>query len=331
MQFFNSLQERNIQDKLISLIEQAQKSLKIAVTWFTNHAIFEVILNKLNIPNFQVDLIVLNDRINNKIEGVEYQRMIDKGGNFYFSNTDNMVHHKFCVIDDEIVVTGSYNWTYYAEQRNWENVLVIQNSEVVKAYLEEFKKIKEHHERVENVSSKMRLDFSMNTSEYLMSDYSLQAQNERQKGNDLGVAKIYTQILRINNKQPEIKKARSEIIQRINSQNFETCPFEIGIHFFTGYRMVIPAFVRLPFIESGVGKDPVGGCQSLRITIQKYDFNYTTLHNFSMRNLNPCPIHTEKIKYTFTVEKNGFLTVTCVELNGHSGSQTHQIDLRKFQ
>ena len=114
---------RKIQDELISQINLAENSLKIAVTWFTNHELFNAVLSKLDKEGFHASLMVLNDRINNKKEGVDFQQFIKKKGNFYYSVVENMVHHKFCIIDDKIVVTGSYNWTYYAEQRNWENVM----------------------------------------------------------------------------------------------------------------------------------------------------------------------------------------------------------------
>ena len=330
MQFFNNLKERIIQEKLISLIEKSTKSLKIAVTWFTNHDLFEAIIKKLNIPDFQLDLIVLNDRINNKIEGVDFQSLINNGGNFYYSNIERMVHHKFCIIDDKIVATGSYNWTYYAEQRNWENILIIEESEIVKGYIEEFDNVKLHHEKIEKVSLKQRLDISMNTNEYLTSDYSFQAQHEKQKGNNLAVAKIYTEILRINNNQPEIQKARTAIVQQINRQKFETCPFEIGIHYLSGYEKIIPAFTPLPITKKSTGADPSGNNSSLQITIEKYDYTYSKILQFSMNNLKPCPINTSKIELTLTVDINGILTVTCVELNGFGRKQTHPVDLKNF-
>lgn len=331
MLFFNNLEERLIQKQLVSLMQKSKSSLKIAVTWFTNHELFDVVLNKLDIPHFEVELIVLNDRINNKIEGVDFQSLINKGGSFYYSNIDRMVHHKFCIIDNEIVVTGSYNWTYFAEERNWENILMIQDSEIVNAYIQEFEKIKQHHEKVNNVRARKRLNLSLSTDEYLISDYFFQAQNEKQKGNALTAAKIYTEILRINNAQPAIRKERSKIIQRINSQKFETCPFEIGIHFLNGYSKIMPAFVPLPITKHAIGLDPSGGSKSLQITIEKYDYLYTTLLQFSMENLKPCPVNTPKIAHTLTVDQAGTLTVTCTELNGYGRKQTHHVELRKFQ
>jgi hypothetical protein len=48
------------------------------------------------------------------------------------------MHHKFCIIDKKIVITGSYNWTNKA-QTNFENIVIIENEiENSKNYLQEF-------------------------------------------------------------------------------------------------------------------------------------------------------------------------------------------------
>jgi phosphatidylserine/phosphatidylglycerophosphate/cardiolipin synthase-like enzyme len=39
------------------------------------------------------------------------------------------MHNKFCVINNKILINGFYNWTYYAEDRNRENVLIIDGEE----------------------------------------------------------------------------------------------------------------------------------------------------------------------------------------------------------
>lgn len=36
------------------------------------------------------------------------------------------MHNKFCIIDSNIVITGSYNWSFKARM-NDENILIIQN------------------------------------------------------------------------------------------------------------------------------------------------------------------------------------------------------------
>ena len=48
------------------------------------------------------------------------------------------MHHKFAILDGTVVVTGSYNWTLESEEQNYENVLVLREPELVKAYGPEF-------------------------------------------------------------------------------------------------------------------------------------------------------------------------------------------------
>jgi phosphatidylserine/phosphatidylglycerophosphate/cardiolipin synthase-like enzyme len=45
------------------------------------------------------------------------------------------------IIDDQIVVTGSFNFTYSAEKYNDENMLVIYNPQIAALYLVEFERI----------------------------------------------------------------------------------------------------------------------------------------------------------------------------------------------
>lgn len=320
----------NIQNELISKIKQSKDSLKIAVTWFTNLELFNAVLNKLENPEYKVTLIVLNDRINNKKEGVNFQQLIDRKGDFYYSSVDDIVHHKFCIIDDSTVITGSYNWTYYAENRNWENIVVLEDAEIVQGFIKEFESVIKNHTKVEKVSDKQKLDFGMNSNEYLETDYTFQAKVEEQKGNEIGVAKIYTEILKLNNKQPEIQNARKAIVSKINYQSFETCAFEIGILFKNGYTKIIPAFTPLPISVKQIGNTTTNDAVSLQTTIQKYDFAYRTMHQFSLHNVKARPAGTPKIEYTLTVDKSGILTVQCIELNGYGRTVTERINLKVF-
>lgn len=48
------------------------------------------------------------------------------------------MHHKFAVINDQLVITGSYDWSDTADERNWENLLLIRNKDIVKEYRHHF-------------------------------------------------------------------------------------------------------------------------------------------------------------------------------------------------
>ena len=47
-------------------------------------------------------------------------------------------HHKVLIIDEEVVVTGSLNFSENADNSNDENVVIIANADIAKLYLREF-------------------------------------------------------------------------------------------------------------------------------------------------------------------------------------------------
>lgn len=48
------------------------------------------------------------------------------------------MHNKFVVLDDKIVITGSFNWTYQAVKYNQENLLIVEDDNLVKEYNKNF-------------------------------------------------------------------------------------------------------------------------------------------------------------------------------------------------
>lgn len=129
---------QNIRISIIREIEKANQSIKIAVYWFTNHELFDLLCQK-QLNGVQCDLIIHNDYINNRETGLPFQKFIDAGGKFYFSDDENPMHNKFCIIDNQVLINGSYNWTYYAESKNRENILIINDeAAVVSAFETEF-------------------------------------------------------------------------------------------------------------------------------------------------------------------------------------------------
>lgn len=328
--FTNSTKEahfENIQSEIILRIDNSKNCIKIAMTWFTNHDIFEAIIRKLKDPKFQVDLIVLNDRINNKNEGIDFQKLIDNKGNFYYSNIENMVHHKFCIIDDKIVITGSYNWTYYAENRNWENILITKKKLIVQSYIEEFKKIILNHNKVDNVEEKKQQRISENYLDIIKADYLFHAKTEEKKGNDIEAAKVYTEILRLNNPQKEIIQARKDIISKYNNQSLRVSPYEIGIHFKNGYTKVIPLYAQLPYKETKTGSTVIDNQTAVRITIQKKDIIPETILQFSLSNIKSSPQGTAKVEITLDLNNQGVLKVFCKEINGYDRSLSKMLDI----
>ena len=120
-------------------ILSAQKTIKIAMAWFTNYDIFKALKEKLQNSRVEIVLVTNNDLINNGGYCLDLNELIHDGLRVYLYDYPEMIHHKFCIIDDEIVMTGSYNWTFFSEAINRENLLVIRgNEKVIQDYTKEF-------------------------------------------------------------------------------------------------------------------------------------------------------------------------------------------------
>lgn len=57
---------------------------------------------------------------------------------------ESKMHHKFAVLDKRVALTGSYNWTVESEKDNYENLLILREPELAKAYHREFEALWRH-------------------------------------------------------------------------------------------------------------------------------------------------------------------------------------------
>ena len=48
------------------------------------------------------------------------------------------MHHKFAVIDNGLVIAGSYNWTTAADRENYDDLLVLRDPGLVAAFAKRF-------------------------------------------------------------------------------------------------------------------------------------------------------------------------------------------------
>lgn len=131
----------NIKAQISSYLGNAKSEVIIAMAWFTNNDLFDRIISCLK-HGVKVELILLDDAINWHPYAPDFNEFIKAGGLFRIASVDHgFLHHKFCVIDRNITITGSYNWTYYAETRNIENVLISDNPDIANKYMNEFNRL----------------------------------------------------------------------------------------------------------------------------------------------------------------------------------------------
>ncbi len=71
----------------------------------------------------------------------QYRRLKDFGLDVRLDTNPSLMHHKVFVIDNETVITGSFNPTQSADSRNDENMLIIHDRGIAQKYAMEFFRI----------------------------------------------------------------------------------------------------------------------------------------------------------------------------------------------
>ena len=141
----------NIENKIVVNLQNTKVNVKIAVAWFTNPTLFHIIEN-LNNKNIEIELVLSNEKLNFTNEKINFQKLIDKNVLIKVSEHPNLMHNKFCIIDNRILITGSYNWTLKAEKSNYENIIISTDEKLVDDFLNYFDFLKENLETVSSVS-----------------------------------------------------------------------------------------------------------------------------------------------------------------------------------
>ena len=59
-----------------------------------------------------------------------------------------IVHNKVMIIDARVIITGSFNFTKAAEEKNAENLLVIRDKGLARNYVENWRVHAEHSEMI---------------------------------------------------------------------------------------------------------------------------------------------------------------------------------------
>ena len=67
----------------------------------------------------------------------------------YIDDKHAVAHNKIIIIDKETVITGSFNFTKAAEEKNAENLLILKNKELAAIYINNWNKHKDHSESYE--------------------------------------------------------------------------------------------------------------------------------------------------------------------------------------
>jgi len=125
----------NPQKEIIKNINQAQASINIVMYIFTDREI-ALPLVKAHERGVKVRLYLDKEQVDYQYSQSRF--LVQKGIKTRISSNNYIMHHKFAIIDNRLLLTGSYNWTFSANKRNDENLMVIDDPEIIEIFQNQF-------------------------------------------------------------------------------------------------------------------------------------------------------------------------------------------------
>ena len=114
---------QNIQNQIVAELNKARVSIIVVMAWFSNKILADKLIEKYK-EGLDVKVAIYDDGINRKhgveLAGIDVKKIKALRG--------GKMHDKFCVIDNQVVITGSYNWSDNAEFKNDENIAILRDN-----------------------------------------------------------------------------------------------------------------------------------------------------------------------------------------------------------
>ena len=123
------------QQAVISEIRKAARTIDIAMYYLSSRDIAQALI-RASENNVRVRVVLDQGQ---EIESASKSGyLIRHGLEVRYHLGFGLMHNKFAIIDGKSLITGSFNWTLTAEERNEENLLIITDEGTIEKYKERF-------------------------------------------------------------------------------------------------------------------------------------------------------------------------------------------------
>lgn len=132
----NEAKFRNIQNSILKELDKCRVSISLAMAWFTNEILRDKLKEKAE-QGISIEIVIYDDHVNKKgvdLTGFNVTRVRGQRG--------GIMHNKFCVIDNQVVIHGSYNWSNNAEFRNDESIEISYDNKLASDFSVQFRELK---------------------------------------------------------------------------------------------------------------------------------------------------------------------------------------------
>jgi phosphatidylserine/phosphatidylglycerophosphate/cardiolipin synthase-like enzyme len=130
-------------EAVVDALGRATNSVFVQAYSFTSAPIAKALVNAHR-RKVKVNVILDHSQRTEKYSEADFIR--DYGIPCLIDSKHAIAHNKIMIIDQYLVLTGSFNFTKGAEEKNAENLLVINDPELARKYLQNWKQHERHSE-----------------------------------------------------------------------------------------------------------------------------------------------------------------------------------------
>jgi phosphatidylserine/phosphatidylglycerophosphate/cardiolipin synthase-like enzyme len=129
-------------ERVVEAIDMARQQVLVMAYSFTYDPIVKALMDA---HARGVDVELIFDKSNETELRSDMPRCVEKGMKVLVDAEHAIAHNKVMIIDQKVVVTGSFNFTRQAEDANAENLLIIKhNKELAQKFLQYYENHKVH-------------------------------------------------------------------------------------------------------------------------------------------------------------------------------------------
>ncbi|MGI6296531.1 MAG: phospholipase D family protein [Armatimonadota bacterium] len=130
-------------DAIVKAIDSAKQTVRIQAYSFTSARIAKALLDARK-KGVDVQVILDKSQVTQQYSSADFLHNSDIP--VFIDRAHAIAHNKVIVIDQKTVITGSFNFTKAAEERNAENLLVIRDGNLASRYTQNWEEHLAHSE-----------------------------------------------------------------------------------------------------------------------------------------------------------------------------------------
>ena len=134
------------EQRVVNMFRTCKNTLDLAIFTFTRDSIAQAVLEAYQRG---VKVRCIGDDGNSKVKGSDVRLLASVG---IPCKTDNNLrfhmHNKMAILDNSVVITGSFNWTSQAVNKNQDNILFIEDKNIAQQYTDYYNKIWESFDTI---------------------------------------------------------------------------------------------------------------------------------------------------------------------------------------